>query len=234
MNLKRILIGESEKSRILSLHENLKTESSKLLMEQDSETTTKYFEEQKKKYSNFPDGKVVPVEGGFAYQTNNGIFLYPNGTAYNSQGVKSTENWTDEPYVAVTTATGQATTATGQATTATGQATTATGQATTATGQATTATGQSTIKPVSFESLPTDKDLRQSSKSEEKSKRSDAKQQLKNTQKRINDCTEAINNYIKYNLGSKPDTDKTKQQYVNYLKTNCSGIDEIDLTIVGL
>jgi hypothetical protein len=227
MNLKRILIGESEKSRILSLHENLKTESSKLLMEQDSETTTKYFEEQKKKYSNFPDGKVVPVEGGFAYQTNNGIFLYPNGTAYNSQGVKSTENWTDEPYVAVTTATGQATTATGQATTATGQATTATGQAT-------TATGQSTIKPVSFESLPTDKDLRQSSKSEEKSKRSDAKQQLKNTQKRINDCTEAINNYIKYNLGSKPDTDKTKQQYVNYLKTNCSGIDEIDLTIVGL
>ena len=234
MNLKRILIGESEKSRILSLHENLKTESSKLLMEQDSETTTKYFEEQKKKYSNFPDGKVVPVEGGFAYQTNNGIFLYPNGTAYNSQGVKSTENWTDEPYVAVTTATGQATTATGQATTATGQATTATGQATTTTGQATTATGQSTIKPVSFESLPTDKDLRQSSKSEEKSKRSDAKQQLKNTQKRINDCTEAINNYIKYNLGSKPDTDKTKQQYVNYLKTNCSGIDEIDLTIVGL
>jgi hypothetical protein len=234
MNLKRILIGESEKSRILSLHENFKTESSKLLMEQDSETTTKYFEEQKKKYSNFPDGKVIPVEGGFAYQTNNGILLYPNGTAYNSQGVKSTENWTDEPYVAVTTATGQATTATGQATTATGQATTATGQATTATGQATTATGQSTIKPVSFESLPTDKDLRQSSKSEEKSKRSDAKQQLKNTQKRINDCTEAINNYIKYNLGSKPDTDKTKQQYVNYLKTNCSGIDEIDLTIVGL
>jgi hypothetical protein len=234
MNLKRILIGESEKSRILSLHENLKTESSKLLMEQDSETTTKYFEEQKKKYSNFPEGKVIPVEGGFAYQTNNGILLYPNGTAYNSQGVKSTENWTDEPYVAVTTATGQATTATGQATTATGQATTATGQATTATGQATTATGQSTIKPVSFESLPTDKDLRQSSKSEEKSKRSDAKQQLKNTQKRINDCTEAINNYIKYNLGSKPDTDKTKQQYVNYLKTNCSGIDEIDLTIVGL
>jgi hypothetical protein len=234
MNLKRILIGESEKSRILSLHENLKTESSKLLMEQDSETTIKYFEEQKKKYSNFPEGKVIPVEGGFAYQTNNGIFLYPNGTAYNSQGVKSTENWTDEPYVAVTTATGQATTATGQATTATGQATTATGQATTATGQATTATGQSTIKPVSFESLPTDKDLRQSSKSEEKSKRSDAKQQLKNTQKRINDCTEAINNYIKYNLGSKPDTDKTKQQYVNYLKTNCSSIDEIDLTIVGL
>ena len=109
MNLKRILIGESEKSRILSLHENLKTESSKLLMEQDSETTTKYFEEQKKKYSNFPDGKVVPVEGGFAYQTNNGILLYPNGTAYNNQGVKSTENWTDEPYVVTPTATGQST-----------------------------------------------------------------------------------------------------------------------------
>ena len=227
MNLKRILIGESEKSRILSLHENLKTESSKLLMEQDSETTTKYFEEQKKKYANFPEGKVIPVEGGFAYQTNNGILLYPNGTAYNNRGVKSTENWTDEPYVMPT-----ATTSTGQATTATGQATTATGQATTTTGQATGS--QPTVKPVSFQSLPTEKDLRQSARDEERTKRSDAKQQLKNTQKRINDCTEAINNYIKYNLGSKPDTDKTKQQYVNYLKTNCSGIDEIDLTIVGL
>jgi hypothetical protein len=227
MNLKRILIGESEKSRILSLHENLKTESSKLLMEQDSETTTKYFEEQKKKYANFPEGKVIPVEGGFAYQTNNGILLYPNGTAYNNRGVKSTENWTDEPYVMPT-----ATTSTGQATTATGQATTATGQATTTTGQATGS--QPTVKPVSFQSLPTEKDLRQSARDEERTKRSDAKQQLKNTQKRINDCTEAINNYIKYNLGSKPDTDKTKQQYVNYLKTNCSGIDEIDLTMVGL
>ena len=206
MNLKRILIGESEKSRILSLHENLKTESSKLLMEQDSETTTKYFEEQKKKYSNFPDGKVVPVEGGFAYQTNNGILLYPNGTAYNNQGVKSTENWTDEPYVVTPTATGQAT----------------------------TATGQSTLKPVSFEDLASEKDIRQSNRSEDRANRRGAKQQLKDNETRIKNCTEAINNYIKGNLGSKPDTDKTKLQYVNYLRTNCSGIDEIDLTMVGL
>ena len=213
MNLKRILIGESEKSRILSLHENLKTESSKLLMEQDSETTTKYFEEQKKKYSNFPDGKVVPVEGGFAYQTNNGILLYPNGTAYNNQGVKSTENWTDEPYVVTPTATGQATTATGQAT---------------------TATGQSTLKPVSFEDLASEKDIRQSNRSEDRANRRGTKQQLKDNETRIKNCTEAINNYIKGNLGSKPDTDKTKLQYVNYLRTNCSGIDEIDLTMVGL
>jgi hypothetical protein len=167
MNLKRILIGESEKSRILSLHENLKTESSKLLMEQDSETTTKYFEEQKKKYSNFPDGKVVPVEGGFAYQTNNGIFLYPNGTAYNSNGVKSTENWTDEPYV-VTTTPAQVTT------------TTATGQSTTTPTQPTTATGQATVKPVSFENLPSGKDLRQSNRTEDRTNRRNAKQQLAN------------------------------------------------------
>jgi hypothetical protein len=221
MNLKRILIGESEKSRILSLHENFKTESSRLLMEQDSETTTKYFEEQKKKYSNFPDGKVVPVEGGFAYQTNNGIFLYPNGTAYNSNGVKSTENWTDEPYV-VTTTPAQVTT------------TTATGQSTTTPTQPTTATGQATVKPVSFENLPSGKDLRQSNRTEDRTNRRNAKQQLANREKTIKDCTESINNYIKYNLGSKPDTDPDKLQYVNYLRTNCSGIDEIDLTIVGL
>jgi hypothetical protein len=213
MNLKRILIGESEKSRILSLHENFKTESSRLLMEQDSETTTKYFEEQKKKYSNFPDGKVVPVEGGFAYQTNNGIFLYPNGTAYNSQGVKSTENWTDEPYVVTPTSTGQATTATGQAT---------------------TSPSKPTVKPLSFEDLPSEKDIRQSNRTEDRANRRGAKQQLKDNETRIKNCTEAIDRYIKGNLGSKPDTDKTKQEYVNYLKTNCSGIDEIDLTMVGL
>ena len=93
-------MNESEKSRILSLHENLRVNDSNLLMEQDSESITKYFEEQKKKYSNFPDGKVVPIPGGgFGYQTNNGITLYPDGTAYNSNGLRSVEKWTDEPYV---------------------------------------------------------------------------------------------------------------------------------------
>jgi len=100
MNIRRILMNESEKSRILSLHENLRVNDSNLLMEQDSESITKYFEEQKKKYSNFPDGKVVPIPGGgFGYQTNNGITLYPDGTAYNSNGLRSVEKWTDEPYV---------------------------------------------------------------------------------------------------------------------------------------
>jgi hypothetical protein len=236
MNLKRILIGESEKSRILSLHENLKEERSKMLMEQDSESITKYFEDQKKKYSNFPDGKVVPVEGGFAYQTNNGILLYPNGTAYNSQGVKSTENWTDEPFVmpTATTATGQATTSTGQATTSTGQATTATGQATTSTGQATTSPSQPTVRPVSFQSLPTEKDLRQMTRDEERTKRSNAKQQLKDNETKIKNCKTTIDNYLKFNLGSKPDTDATKQQHLNYLKANCTDVDEINLKLVGL
>lgn len=229
-------MGESEKSRILSLHENLKMESSKLLMEQDSESITKYFEDQKKKYSNFPDGKVVPVEGGFAYQTNNGIFLYPNGTAYNSQGVKSTENWTDEPFVmpTATTVTGQASTSTGQATTSTGQATTDTGQATTATGQATTSPSQPTVRPVSFQSLPTEKDLRQMTRDEERTKRSNDKQQLKNKETKIKNCKTTIDNYLKFNLGSRPDTDATKQQHLNYLKANCTDVEEINLKLVGL
>ena len=220
MNLKRILIGESEKSRILSLHENLKTESSKLLMEQDSETTTKYFEEQKKKYSNFPDGKVVPVEGGFAYQTNNGILLYPNGTAYNNQGVKSTENWTDEPYVVTPTATGPAPTATGQAPTATGQAP--------------TATGQSTLKPVSFDDLATDKELRRGNRREVINQRRDDKKQQADRKTRIEKCTTAINNYTTYNLASKPNTDPNKQQYIAFFKANCTNLEEINLKIVGL
>ena len=200
-----------------------------MLMDQDSESITKYFEDQKKKYSNFPDGKVVPIEGGFAYQTNNGIFLYPNGTAYNSQGVKSTENWTDEPFVMPT-----ATTVTGQATTSTGQATTSTGQATTSTGQATTSPSQPTVRPVSFQSLPTEKDLRQMTRDEERTKRSNDKQQLKNKETKIKNCKTTIDNYLKFNLGSRPDTDATKQQHLNYLKANCTDVEEINLKLVGL
>jgi hypothetical protein len=160
---------------------------------------------------NFPDGKVIPVEGGFAYQTNNGILLYPNGTAYNSIGVKSTENWTDEPYVVTTTPSQATTTSTDQVTTSTGQATTDTSP---------TTSPQPTVKPVSFEDLPSEKDIRQSNRLEDRTNRRGTKQQLKDNETRIKNCTEAIDRYIKGNLGSKPDTDNTKQEYVKYCFEN--------------
>jgi hypothetical protein len=223
MNIRRILMNESEKSRILSLHENLRVNDSNLLMEQDSESITKYFEEQKKKYSNFPDGKVVPIPGGgFGYQTNNGITLYPDGTAYNSNGLRSVEKWTDEPYVIGATTQG----ATTQGATTQG----ATTQGATTQG----ATTQGASKTVSFDDLATDKELRRGNRREVINQRREDKKQQSDRKTRIEKCTTAINNYTTNNLSAKPNTDPDKQQYIAFFKANCADLEEINLKIVGL
>ena len=216
-------MNESEKSRILSLHENLRVNDSNLLMEQDSESITKYFEEQKKKYSNFPDGKVVPIPGGgFGYQTNNGITLYPDGTAYNSNGLRSVEKWTDEPYVIGSTTQGSTT----QGATTQGSTT----QGATTQG----ATTQGASKTVSFDDLATDKELRRGNRREVINQRREDKKQQSDRKTRIEKCTTAINNYTTNNLSAKPNTDPDKQQYIAFFKANCADLEEINLKIVGL
>ena len=214
-------MNENEKSRILSLHENLRVNDSNLLMEQDSESITKYFEEQKKKYSNFPDGKVVPITGGgFGYQTNNGVLLYPDGTAYNANGIKAVEKWTDEPYVIGSTTQGAADS-----------------MPTGTPAQGTPAQGtpaQKTPKTVSFDDLASDKDLRQGNRKEAIAKRKTGIQEQRDRKTRVENCTTAINNYTTYKLDSKPDTDPDKVKYITFLKTNCADLDEIDLTMIGL
>ena len=209
-------MNENEKSRILSLHENLRVNDSNLLMEQDSESITKYFEEQKKKYSNFPDGKVVPITGGgFGYQTNNGVLLYPDGTAYNAGGIKAVEKWTDEPYVIGSTTQGSSDLM--------------------PTGTPTQGTPtQGTPKSVSFDDLATDKELRRGNRREVINQRRDDKKQQADRKTRIEKCTTAINNYTTYNLASKPNTDPNTQQYIAFFKANCTNLEEINLKIVGL
>lgn len=210
-------MNESEKSRILSLHENLRVNNSNLLMEQDSESIVKYFEEQKKKYSNFPDGKVVPITGGgFGYQTNNGIVLYPDGTAYNANGIKAVEKWTDEPYV-VSTVT----------------QTTTVLPTTTQTTTIPVSTQKVTVQP-SFDDLASEKDLRQGNRREMINQRRADKKAVADRKTRVSDCTTAVNNYITYKLGSKPDTDPDKQQYISFFKTKCADLEEINLKLVGL
>jgi hypothetical protein len=231
MNIRRILMNESEKSRILSLHENLRVINSNLIMEQDIDAITKYFEEQKKKYSDFPDGKVVPITGGgFGYQTNNGIILYPDGTAYNANGIKAVEKWTDEPYVIGSTTQGAADS---MPTGTPAQGTPAQGTP----AQGTPAQGtpsQGTPKTVSFDDLASDKDLRQGNRKDAIAKRKTGRQEQRDRKTRVENCTTAINNYTTYKLDSKPDTDPDKVKYVTFLKTNCTDLDEIDLTMVGL
>lgn len=104
------LISESEKRRILGLHENTIRKEFNLIMEQSSEELKKFFEGQKTKFKNFPDGIIVPYNSGvyeFGYEVKNGdgtkYLLIPDGTAVvdNGSGYKVQPNytWTKSGYI---------------------------------------------------------------------------------------------------------------------------------------
>jgi len=104
------LISESEKRRILGLHENTIRKEFNLIMEQSSEELKKFFEGQKTKFKNFPDGIIVPYNSGvyeFGYEVKNGdgtkYILIPDGTAAvdNGTGYKVQPNytWTKSGYI---------------------------------------------------------------------------------------------------------------------------------------
>jgi len=102
------MINESEKNRILGLHEITRKKSLGILTEATIEDATKYFEGEKAKFTDFPTtGKVVPYNNSFGYEVTNpdgtkyilmldNTAYIDNGTGYKlSQGYK----WTDTPYV---------------------------------------------------------------------------------------------------------------------------------------
>lgn len=108
----RMIINESERSRILCLHDNFRRTIGGFLHEQNMDESTKFFENQKTKYNKFPiNGKVVPYEKTFGYEVANAdgtkYILLPNGTAVvdNGTGYKPLEGytWTKSPYVAGST-----------------------------------------------------------------------------------------------------------------------------------
>ena len=103
------LISESEKRRILNLHENVIREEFNLIMEQSSEELKKFFEDQKTKFRNFPEGTIIPYNSGiyeFGYEVKNNdgtkYVLIPDGTAAvdNGTGYKVQPNytWTKNEY----------------------------------------------------------------------------------------------------------------------------------------
>lgn len=98
-----MLISESEKRRILGLHENTIRKEFNLIMEQTSEDLKKFFDEQKTKFKNFPEGTIVPYNSGgyeFGYEVKNEdgtkYILVPDGTAAvdNGTGYKVQPNYT--------------------------------------------------------------------------------------------------------------------------------------------
>jgi len=95
------LLSESEKRRILNLHENRrKYEWKGLIMEATEEEAKSFFEKRKTKMKNFPPvGTVIDYDGkgNFAYKTidanNNPLYLFADGTAKNSTGKTATNRW---------------------------------------------------------------------------------------------------------------------------------------------
>jgi hypothetical protein len=216
----RMIINESERSRIIGLHDNLRTNVGGFLHEQSMDEATKFFADQKTKFNNFPDGKVVPYGNTFGYEVENTdgtkYILLPNGSSAVNNGTGYKESlgysWTKTPYAAQATTQGTATT------------------------QAPTTTQPTTQSPVSFENLATDKDLRQGARQETITKRKTGRQEQRDRKTRVKNCTSALTTYTNNKLDLKPDADPNKQQFREYFKANCMDLNgnEINLSSIGI
>jgi hypothetical protein len=214
----RMIINESERLRILGVHDNLRKNVGGFLHEQTVDEATKFFADQKTKFKNFPEGKVVPNGNTFGYEVINTdgtkYILLPNGKSLTDNGTGYKEAagymWTNTPY--------------------------SVGSTTQETTQAPTTTQPTTQAPVSFENLATDKDLRQGARQETITKRKTGRQEQRDRKTRIENCTTALTNYTNYKLSLKPDTDPNKQQYREFFKTNCMDLNgnEINLSSIGI
>jgi hypothetical protein len=95
------LLNESEKRRILNLHENRKkSEWRGLIMEATQEEAQSFFDKRKTKMKNFPpNGTVIDYDGkgNFAYQITGTdgkpLYLFADGTAKDSVGNTAANRW---------------------------------------------------------------------------------------------------------------------------------------------
>ena len=202
----RMIISESERLRILGVHDNLRKNVGGFLHEQTVDEATKFFTDQKTKFKNFPEGKVVPNGNTFGYEIINTdgtkYILLPNGKSLidNGTGYKEAAGytWTNTPYSVGST------------------------------------TQKTTQAPVSFENLATDKALRQGARQERITKRKTGRQEKRDRKTRIKNCTTALTNYTNYKLALKPDTDPNKQQYREFFKTNCMDLNGNEINLSSL
>jgi len=210
----RMIINESERLRILGIHDNLRKNVGGFLHEQTVDEATKFFADQKTKFKKFPEGKVVPNGNTFGYEVINTdgtkYILLPNGKSLTDNGTGYKEaagyTWTNTPY--------------------------SVGSTTQSTTQAPITTQSTTQSPVSFENLATDKDLRQG----DRQKRKTGRQEQRDRKTRVKNCTSALTTYTNNKLDLKPDADPNKQQHLEYFKINCMDLNgnEINLSSIGL
>jgi hypothetical protein len=119
MNIKGLLITESERNRISILHNRAIKKEYQILSEETSDEVTQFIEKVKTSFKTFPDGQVIEYKSknfNFGYKVTNtdGTYyiLIPDGTAVSNNGTGdvpatnedgSQYKWTDKPYQAVKT-----------------------------------------------------------------------------------------------------------------------------------
>lgn len=217
----RMIISESEKRSILSLHESSNRRRYGLLTEATQEDITKFFTDQKSKFKNFPDGKVVPYKNGefeFGYEVANAdgtkYILIPNGRAVvdNGTGYKEQPNytWTKSSFIdklpikplqTIPLSTGQTTGTNPAGTTLAG------------------------VEP------PSEKEIRQGYRQRVK----DEKTSEKDRENKIKELENVINKYGKiYNNGNNPKmTNDQKTSYKNYIDSKKAELEKLKKTVTG-
>jgi hypothetical protein len=232
----RMIISESEKSRILGIHDKYRKTMGGFLHEQNMDEATKFFADQKTKFNNFPDGKVVPYGNTFGYEVVNTdgtkYILLPNGSSLTDNGTGYKEStgysWTKTPYVAAPTGTATtSTTPTGTATTSTTPTGTAT-TSTTPTGTATTSTTPTGTVPTDLES---NKELRQGYRQRKR----DAAELKKERENKIKEIQNDIDKRSKtYNNGNNPNmTAQQKTNFKNYIDAKKIELEKLKNTPIG-
>lgn len=197
MNIKGLLITESERNRISILHNRAIKNEYQLLFEETSDEVTQFIEKVKTSFKTFPDGQVIEYKSknfNFGYKVTNAdgtyYILIPDGTAISNNGtgdvVATNEDgsqykWTDKP-MEITPTVNTTTTPSGDATTST------TTVSTTTNSVAQTQGPTNMLSPQELKKL--DRELVKKSRQE---KRAELKQSKENQQK----CLAYIKDYDK-------------------------------------
>ena len=202
----RMIISESEKSRILGIHDKYRKTMGGFLHEQNMDEATKFFADQKTKFNNFPDGKVVPYGNTFGYEVVNTdgtkYILLPNGSSLTDNGTGYKEStgysWTKTPYVAAPT------------------------------GTATTSTTPTGTVPTDLES---NKELRQGYRQRKR----DAAELKKERENKIKEIQNDIDKRSKtYNNGNNPNmTAQQKTNFKNYIDAKKIELEKLKNTPIG-
>ena len=207
------LLNEQEKQRILNLHETRKVAVFKgLLKEEDGKT---FFDNQKARVGNFPDGKVIKLASGeevYQVPATGAVkyYLRQDGTAFGAdQKTISTNSWKKSTAIEGGLPKKEA-----------GQLGTQPGE-----GEIITQSGGEEPTMMSGKELGQaqrqgERELRQNQREINRLERQSARQKRRDDKAAVQECNTNFSNFVKYE-GQIMANAKQKELYTNFLNTCC-------------